>query len=101
MSGYFFAGSKPGGLRIHPWIRRPSKLGYQISSGALVSISEKSASFTCVSCVKSDAAEAAWRERSRTKRSPIVVGVETRTTAFERFFEMDQDITSWSPCVTE
>src|SRR5665811_612789 len=48
MSGYFFDASKCGGLRIQPWMRRPSKLLYQNSSGALRSSVLKSPSFTCV-----------------------------------------------------
>ena len=48
ISGYFFDGSKSGGLRIQPWIFLPSKLLYQISSGSLCWMSLKSSSLTCV-----------------------------------------------------
>src|SRR5947207_8629390 len=44
--GYRRAASKSGGLRIQPWMRRPSKRVYQTSSGSLCAICLNRSSLT-------------------------------------------------------
>ena len=75
--GYFFDASKPGGLRIQPWIFLPSKLVYQISSGSFIVSWLNRSSLNVVSFL-----DAALPELSIACRSPTTVALDRTNASF-------------------
>src|SRR5438128_10682946 len=93
ISGYFLCGSKPGGFCTQVWMRLPSKLLYQISSGSVRFSFENSSSLMLVNCLGDEPDVA----RSRTKRSLTRVGVEITYTSFEASGVARKVVTPWFP----
>src|SRR5688500_2552281 len=95
MNGYFRDGSNDGGLTIQPWILRPSKLGYQISSGSGSESWPNNSSLNVVSFfVPAPAAV------STTCRSPTTVGDDRTSASFCPVASAVYDMTSCAPRVT-